>query len=486
MGAEVDLPPLLAGRYRPIKPLGVGGMGAVYVVEHAHTGERLALKVLLTQARASRDALERFKREARALALVRSEHVVRVTDADVAPELDNAPFLVMELLEGTDLERATRNKPQPPAVVINWLRQVSQGLERAHAADITHRDLKPENLFLAKHEDGSDLIKILDFGIAKVRADGAGGRTQTGQIVGTPKFMSPEQARGETDAVGPAADIWAIGLIAFRLLMGTDYWTAVAVTLLLAQIIYEPIVPPSARGCSLGSGFDRWFLRSCDRDPALRWASVREQVDALAEALSGESAQTLHPTVPAQTGDERPPTLLAPSSDLTPAPPNAPTFTSASISGSTASPPRRPGRLVAVLGLGATATALVAAGVAIGAKASRPTANGNGIALVDNAVTAPSTPAPEATVSATTSTSPTTSTSSPAVFPIPAPSASGNDASPGRPAPRPAQVGGKRPPVPTPPPAPSASPRPTSSTPAPPPPAPKPPPSPRDPLEDQH
>ncbi|HEU4537752.1 MAG TPA: serine/threonine-protein kinase, partial [Polyangiaceae bacterium] len=287
MGAEVNLPPLLAGRYRPIKALGVGGMGAVYMVEHAHTGEKLALKVLLTQARASNDALERFKREARALALVRSEHVVRVTDADVAPELDNAPFLVMELLEGTDLERATRHKPQPPEVVIDWLRQIGRGLERAHALGITHRDLKPENLFLSKRDDGSDLIKILDFGIAKVRADGAGGRTQTGQVVGTPKFMSPEQARGETDAVGPAADIWALGLIAFRLLMGTDYWTATAVTLLLAQIIYEPIVPPSARGCGLGSGFDRWFLRSCDRDATARWASVREQVEALAEALSG-------------------------------------------------------------------------------------------------------------------------------------------------------------------------------------------------------
>ncbi len=465
MGPEVDLPPTLAGRYRPLRPLGVGGMGAVYVVEHVHTGEQLALKVLLTRARASADAIDRFKREARALALVRSEHVVRVTDADVAPELDNAPFLVMELLEGTDLERATRGLPQTPATVVEWLRQVGRGLERAHAADITHRDLKPENLFLTKHEDGSDFIKILDFGIAKVRADGVGGRTQTGQVVGTPKFMSPEQARGETGAVGPAADIWALGLIAFRLLTGTDYWTATAVTLLLAQIIYEPILAPTARGYSLGPAFDAWFLRSCEREPDKRWPSVREQVDALAEALSGAELSTLPgATAAAVTGDEggkgRSPTVVA-------AP--LPTSTSAPVSSAAPSPPSRQRRLVALLGVGAAAAALVAAGVAIGAKASRaPT---NGVALADQADHAVAAPAPPPSAIA-----PGLPASTPSIAPLEQPPAdpSATARPPARPAPP--VGGGRRPPAP--------SAKPPNAPPPPPPPGP--PPAPRDPLEDQH
>ncbi|HEU4407672.1 MAG TPA: serine/threonine-protein kinase [Polyangiaceae bacterium] len=480
MGLEVDLPPVLGGRYRPLRPLGVGGMGAVYVVEHIHTGERLALKVLLTRARASDDAIERFKREARALALVRSEHVVRVTDADVAPELDGAPFMVMELLEGTDLERATRGKPQSPPVVIEWLRQVGRGLERAHSADITHRDLKPENLFLAKRDDGSDLIKILDFGIAKVRADGAGGRTQTGQIVGTPKFMSPEQARGETAAVGPAADIWALGLIAFRLLTGTDYWTATAVTLLLAQIIYEPIVPPSARGCTLGPAFDQWFLRSCEREPGKRFASVREQIDALADALSGREVQTLPPAAQPVTGvtpsPERP-------SDATPAPPQAPTDHSSSALSSTPSPARRPRRLAALLGLGAAAAGLVGAGVAIGAKASRPPSAG--VALVENVVAGAPAATPSASSAATSSAAPplppTATASSPTIVPVPPPADAEPEPPPqARPPARPPQgTGARRTPAPAkPPPGPAA---PTPPAPAPAPPAPR-----RDPLEDQH
>jgi serine/threonine-protein kinase len=477
MGHEVDLPPVLGGRYRPLRPLGVGGMGAVYVVEHVHTGERLALKVLHTRARASNDAIERFKREARAMALVRSDHVVRVTDADVAPELDNAPFLVMELLEGTDLERATRGTPQSPRRVVEWLRQVCRGLERAHALDITHRDLKPENLFLTKHEDGSDLIKILDFGIAKVRADGAGSRTQTGQIVGTPKFMSPEQARGETDAVGPAADMWAVGLIAFRLLTGADYWTATAVTLLLAQIIYEPLVAPSARGCTIGSAFDAWFLRSCDRDPTKRWSSVREQVEALAEVL-GDSTHTLPPAAPAVTADEPPvPAQRTPTLEATPTPPAVPTINSASVSRSADRPAGRPRRLAAVFGVGAAATALVAAGIVIGAKASGPV-GATSLPLADNVLVVP----PSNSTSATPSGE--GAAAAPAVEPIDPPTASAAPPSPPRvaPAPRPpapavatSGPGGKRPP-----------PKPSTGSTPPPPATPTAPSPPRDPLADQY
>src|SRR4051812_41342459 len=116
-----QLPPLVGGRYRPIREIGRGGMGIVYEVEHVHTGERLALKVLESQSDASGETVDRFKREARVSAQIRSEHVVRVTDADVSQELGNTPYVVMELLEGADLERECGEVPQPPERVVGWL-----------------------------------------------------------------------------------------------------------------------------------------------------------------------------------------------------------------------------------------------------------------------------------------------------------------------------------------------------------------------------
>ena len=161
-------------------------MGAVYEVEHLHTGQHLAMKVLTAHHHAA--AVERFKREARAASRIQSDHIVRVTDADVAPELDGSPFLVMEMLDGTDLEHAA-GAGSPPETVVDWLRQVARGLQKAHDGGIIHRDLKPENLFLTKREDGTPLVKILDFGIAKLTglSSEGGTLTQSDQFLGTPR-----------------------------------------------------------------------------------------------------------------------------------------------------------------------------------------------------------------------------------------------------------------------------------------------------------
>ena len=279
--SNLELPALIGGKYRPLRLLGKGGMGAVYEAEHEHTGQHVALKILTQQPGAS---VERFKREARAASLIQSEHIVRVTDADFAPELGGAPYLVMELLDGQDLERATHDEPSPPADVIEWLRQVSRALVKAHDAGLVHRDLKPENVFLTQRDDGSPLVKLLDFGIAKMAAE-ASPLTASDAFLGTPGYMAPEQ----TDSRGPPvtfrADLYAMGLIAFKLLTGRSYWRSGSLAQLLVQILAEPMPPASERGSTFGSAFDAWFSRACDRDPEKRFASAREQVEALATAL---------------------------------------------------------------------------------------------------------------------------------------------------------------------------------------------------------
>jgi len=297
-----DLPPLIGGKYRPIRCIGKGGMGAVYEVEHAHTGERLALKVMLAKDAPSESAVERFKREARASAKIRSEHVVRVTDADAAPELDGALFLVMDLLEGRDLEQARRAGAAPPEEILEWLRQAARALDKAHATGIVHRDLKPENLFLTRREDGSALLKILDFGIAKDTRERT-VTTSSGKILGTPMFMAPEQAG--SGPVTPAADRFALGLIAHLLLVGEHYWEGETLGQILDEILYRPMPAPSTRTSRLGPAFDAWFLKACNRDPASRFASASEQIAALGEALGGDARRA--PAVPAQASLEAAP-----------------------------------------------------------------------------------------------------------------------------------------------------------------------------------
>src|SRR5262245_11397281 len=258
-----ELPPRIGGRYKPIRKLGEGSMGFVFEVEHAGTGDRLALKVMRTHADPLPGVVERFKREARTAARIKSENVVRVIDADVAPELGGLLYIVMELLEGVDLERGSE-QPHPPVLVIEWLRQVASGLDKAHALGIVHRDLKPENLFVTTDEHGAPLVKILDFGVAKTLED-APGTTQSGQLLGTPLFMSPEHARAAGE-IGPAADRYALGLVAFRLLAGTDYWRPTTnLAGIISQILYDPMPKPSERGANFGVAFDEWFARACHR-----------------------------------------------------------------------------------------------------------------------------------------------------------------------------------------------------------------------------
>ena len=305
MNTAPKLPALIAGRYQPVRLIAKGGMGAVYEVEHARTGEHLALKVLLSGVGASAEDLERFKREARASARIKSDHVVRVTDADVSPELDGAPFLVMELLEGMDLERKAAAARPDAATVVDWLRQVAVAIDKAHRLGIIHCDLKPENIFLTTLEDRPPIIKVLDFGIVKLAEEGTGA-TGEGHIIGTPRYMAPEQASSGA-RVTPATDRFALGLVAYRLLAGESYFRGDPINI-LAQLLHEPMRAPSERHPELGPAFDNWFARACHRNPDERFPSAAEQVEALSAALA-------MPTMAATPGAIRRPSGPAPTTD---------------------------------------------------------------------------------------------------------------------------------------------------------------------------
>ncbi len=368
---------LLASRYRILRELGRGGMGVVYLVEHVHTGDHLALKLLLENRGANAEVIERFKREARAPARIKSEHVVKVTDADVAPEMEGAPFLVMELLEGSDLEKELARRTRfAPAEVVWIFRQLASALDKAHALGITHRDLKPENVFLHRRESGESIVKILDFGISKLAGEGvndiaSAGLTKSGAMMGTPLYMSPEQARGITALVGPPTDIWALGLIAYRLLTGRLYWQANTLAELMVQILGEPMPAPSSRAPELPAAFDAWFACSCDRDPARRFRTVGEQVAALASVLAVDhdglaNAATL--LAPAPNPAARAPDVAALGVQTTAGP-----LAQSAI----ASPPTRSRRgawIAAVLGALALAGAIVGVQLGRGASSTRAAA----------------------------------------------------------------------------------------------------------------
>ena len=196
--------------------LGMGAMGAVYEVVHLETERRRALKVLLPTLTSDPALWERFRREAKVGARVESEFIVDVFDAGVDEET-RLPFLVMELLRGEDLEkRLARLGRLPPAEVVTYLHQVALALDRTHAASIVHRDLKPENLFLTRRDDGSPRLKILDFGVAKIVADGTASSNTT-KSVGSPLYMAPELIAG--DAIGPGVDRYSLAHIAFTMLV---------------------------------------------------------------------------------------------------------------------------------------------------------------------------------------------------------------------------------------------------------------------------
>jgi serine/threonine protein kinase len=293
------VPARLDHRYQILAFLSQGGQAAVYEAQDRLTNTRVALKLIDSYRDSEPEAHSYLMKEAQIGRRLACEHIVHILDAGTDPET-GVSYLSMELLQGTDLEQlVTRSGPLAAADVTEYLRQAAVGLDYAHgcpnsghaAPPIVHRDLKPANLFLTRRADGSPLLKILDFGVAKVLESNT---IPSVALRGTPLYMSAEQVAGVS--VTPAADIWALGLIAFFLLTGKRYWDAGQLTScnlpsLLREISAGASEPPSRRAIGLGYGrrlppqFDEWFLRCVHRNPERRFSTAGQAIDALAVAL---------------------------------------------------------------------------------------------------------------------------------------------------------------------------------------------------------
>jgi serine/threonine-protein kinase len=262
---------------RLVRPFGAGGMGAVWIAEHLTLHTQVVVKFMSSELAKDPASIARFSREAAAAAAVKSPHVVQMFDHGIME--GGAPFIVMELLEGEDLgQRVTRLGALPVADVDKIVTQACKALGRAHAAGIVHRDIKPDNIFLCHQDDGDIFVKILDFGIAKKANGSEMGHTRTGALMGTPYYMSPEQALGLKN-IDLRTDLWSLGVVAYECLTGVRPFEGETVGALSLAIVHGPMPVPS-RVASVPGGIDEWFARACCREVAGRFASAKELADA--------------------------------------------------------------------------------------------------------------------------------------------------------------------------------------------------------------
>lgn len=277
MAVELVANAVIAGRFRLNHPIGRGGMGSVWHATHLGLEVPCAVKFIEPQYASRVDAQSRFEREAKAAAMLRSRNVVQILDHGVC---DGTPYIAMELLDGEDLaQRLGRTPTLPPREIHSIVSQVCRALTKAHALGIVHRDLKPDNIFLVRDDDG-EVAKVLDFGIAK-REENAlrGNTTKTGALLGTPHYMSPEQAQG-TKSVDFRSDLWSLAVIVYRCMTGVLPFESEAFGDLLLKIIIQPLPVPS-RVAGVPPGFDAWWARAASRVPNARFASAREFADSL-------------------------------------------------------------------------------------------------------------------------------------------------------------------------------------------------------------
>src|SRR5437879_5435442 len=277
VGAPALLPssvslPQLPG-YTVEAELGHGGMGVVYRAWHLRLHRRVALKMLLAGPHAQPEERERFLREAEVVAGLRHPNIVQVYEAG---DVDGRSYFTMELVEGGSLAQQIQGVPQPVRKAAALAATLADAVHVAHQSGIVHRDLKPANILLTA--DGTP--KVTDFGLAR-RLQGGGALTLSGVPMGTPSYMAPEQAQGQTDAAGPAADVYALGAILYELLTGRPPFRAATATETIQQVISQEPAPPSRLNDKVPRDLDTICLKCLSKEPDRRYASAA----ALAEDL---------------------------------------------------------------------------------------------------------------------------------------------------------------------------------------------------------
>jgi serine/threonine protein kinase len=278
MGIQLGPNVVIAERFHLNRLLGRGGMGSVWHATHLGLDIPCAVKFIEGEFSQVAEAQARFEREAKAAAALRSPHVVQILDHGV---FQGTPYIAMELLDGEDLgKRLQAVGRMQPNQLITVITQVCRALTKAHAGGIVHRDLKPDNIFLVRDDD-REIAKVLDFGIAKANANAIeGSGTKTGAMLGTPYYMSPEQAQG-TRSVDFRSDLWSLAVIVYQCVTGRLPFESEALGDLLVKIIVNPIPVPSQQASDITPAFDRWWARAASREPSQRFQSAKEFGESL-------------------------------------------------------------------------------------------------------------------------------------------------------------------------------------------------------------
>jgi eukaryotic-like serine/threonine-protein kinase len=318
---------LVGAKYRIVRLLAQGGMGVVYEAQHTVVRRRFAVKFLRRDLAERRDILTRFHHEAEAAGALESEHVAAAIDFGIAE--DGTPYIVMEYLVGESLTALVgRAGPLPIGRAADLVSQAARGVEVAHAGGIIHRDLKPQNLFVCRRQDGTDLLKVLDFGVAKLQAiDEMNTATRTGAVVGTVAYMSPEQARGDK-VVDRRSDVYALGAILYEICTGRKPHPGDSHNAILHHIASLPAVPLASVAPELPAAFVEIVDHTLASDPAARPPSAEALVEALAPFAKREvwpppkledsgatrvgSAPPSSPRLPGAAGGARPAARRAP------------------------------------------------------------------------------------------------------------------------------------------------------------------------------
>jgi serine/threonine-protein kinase len=289
----MDLPvgTVLGETYRISRLIGIGGMGAIYEAAHLGAGKRVAVKMMSRELAAHPEALARFRREVQVTTELAHPHIIDVVDFGASPT--GEPYLVMEYLEGEDLEQALeRHGRMPLHVAVQIVKQVASALAVAHAEGVVHRDLKPGNVFLKQVEGDGVFVKVVDFGISKVLKATTTKLTMARAVVGTPEFMAPEQAAGRVDQVDHRSDQWALACLAWHMLSGRLPFWQPDVNAILNQVIAgepTPLAPEYAR--TIPREVDKVLRRALSKRREDRFPTITAFARAFEAAAAGVSVR---------------------------------------------------------------------------------------------------------------------------------------------------------------------------------------------------